>query len=178
MDDLLLLKQSVGHKLDELPDPTLDLAPWWNFMVQYPGQWSSLVKALFTSRSTRLEAVPMSGGETFPCPECDTHWSSNTARAMHRQQKHGYSAMGSRTLATAICPVCNFDYHSRRRMLRHLRYGSRTCALAFLAVEHTLPLLDAETVQEILAQEQDERKKAKARGRAPDLANIPPVQLL
>ena len=95
---------------------------------------------------------------------------------MHRQQMHGYSAMGSQTLATAVCPSCHKDYHSRRRMLRHLRYGSRKCGLAFLDVEPTLPLLDAEIIQELLSQEQNERKLAKARGRAPDLANIPPVQ--
>ena len=61
-----------------------------------------------------------------------------------------------------VCPICLLDFHTRTRLLNHLKYRSKLCATTLLSSE--VPLISRENADELDSKERDFHRALYARG--------------
>eukprot|EP00959_Pyramimonas_sp_CCMP1952_P436787 9145840-Pyramimonas_sp.AAC.1 len=63
----------------------------------------------------------------FPCRECEEVFNTKAAWGRHRTLAHPEFDLAGALALGSCCHACCQDWHTRGRLLRHLRFGSSRC---------------------------------------------------
>ena len=66
-------------------------------------------------------------GKHFACDVCDIMLASKQQLCLHRFKKHGLKSIERKYLATTHCPICLMEFHTRERVLNHVKFRSDIC---------------------------------------------------
>ena len=94
------------------------------------------------------------------------------ALTRHKQRAHGAEHPAQRYAAGSFCHSCCTEFHSRPRLVLHLRHSSAACLRAWMAA---LPPLDDQVLSELRAAEKEERGELRAERRSFHKAWLPAV---
>ena len=113
--------------LASAPPPDLE-APFWVGVMRDKERWAQVVKSLhlFESALDNRAAVKRTVAATLSkacvCSVCNKKFASERALAVHAQRVHGYrKARSKRVDDSGVCPVCKATFHTRIRVLNHVR---------------------------------------------------------
>ena len=178
LDGLREIKATLATKLDELPDPHLDPGAWEQFWLQWPSQWTALIRQyLQKAAATQPEADDLEREQTdedWMCAQCGRCFASRRAVLAHARFSHGVRRTTGQLVVGSTCPVCGTNYHTRARVKRHLEMGALRCRLA--AQSGAMHVHDPDAVREADDQERLLRRAARREGANP-LGGPPPVRL-
>jgi len=99
--------------------------------------------------STSVEQPSLVG--TAPdsyCPDCDKAFHSQQQLALHRFRTHGYKDPVRMSAPFTFCLVCLREFHTRERVLNHLRYRSKTCKYNLMLKAPFLTEAEADSLDE------------------------------
>ena len=93
INDIAVLRDNVGGKLDELPQPQVSLQGYWRIAKEYPQAWKELVNTYHTVDDDSVHKPPVSNAglcaDASPmCEICGTTWASHRKLAAHKWAKH------------------------------------------------------------------------------------------
>merc|ERR1712194_175243 len=120
------MKSCLGKKLEELPWATENPVAWEQFWKSWPGPWKGLVRK-FAEKLSKETAEPETAQEVekkFQCTECAAKFTTHQGMQVHRFRKHGYRGWARKYISDGWCPICEVNFHTRARSLRHVQYGS------------------------------------------------------
>ena len=89
------------------------------------------------------------------CADCDKHFSSYQRMMVHRSRKHDYLDPINCYVSSNHCPICMLYFHSRVRVLNHIKYRSFVCKANLLLAGPIL--LDADARALDVAQREQNR---------------------
>ena len=144
--DLGLLRLALTPLLDELGDPAANLVRWSTFVRHHPTDWKKYIKKYLALPATDAESAAEDYDEAdgWLCGDCAQIFPSLPALKAHRLRMHGDRGLLRLRYAGSHCPHCSWDFHTRLRLLTHLRTGAKLCTVA--AANGALPLLPDEVV--------------------------------
>ena len=172
----------TSHEFMQLlppPGDTLDSqVVWINDMALRPSAWRSIANRLRKSSARSITVqkwkgpTPVSEEETHTCYECGAAFDTFNKLASHASNKHGFrSALSARLLGT-MCPACGWDFHERRRLLKHVKRqrAENPCAAAIMF----MPPLSFDEIQEAESLAQLQRKsRGKKQLAKPPVPHLP-----
>ena len=94
--------------------------------------------------------------EAHRCEVCDDVFDTPAALAVHQQKRHGLRIAMRRFAIDSCCRACGRWYHTRSRLLRHLRVGNTECWVWHC--RRYIPM----TVEEAEEKDNEDRKKGVA----------------
>ena len=134
----LAFAKLLPDKLDGLPLPSGRMALWEQFWLDFPAAWASLIK--LANRRVELQPVharrcllfaglvgdpdpPDSSDDLFLCSVCGRWFPTAAGCKIHAAKQHGHSSEASlkSRLDGTECPVCFTEFHTRARLVQHLR---------------------------------------------------------
>ena len=127
-------------------------------------QWANVVNTLFyvhsvLDRDAAADAPRAVAAAAFACNQCSRQFPSSKSLQTHRMKAHGVVTEWSRRIdASGICPVCCSVFHTRLRVLNHVR--SSACKAAVEEV----PLLSASTLDALRLSDRAARSAARRDG--------------
>jgi hypothetical protein len=126
------------------------------------------------------QGVPSSSEPAIlPCPVdgCTFSAKSKQQMAMHAFKVHKVKSIWKNYLGNLLfCPICLKYFHTRERVLNHVRYRSETCRHN-LVLRFTDTLWTDNEIAEMDLDEADCHKKSQASGKRRHQAEAPVVQL-
>ena len=132
--------------LASAPPPNLE-APFWIGVMRDKGRWAQVVKSVhffesaLDGRAAAKRTVAATLSKTHECNECHNKFASERASAAHAHRAHGYrTEWSNRVDDSGVCPVCKATFHTRIRVLNHVR--SSACRTEVV----DLPELSVETI--------------------------------
>lgn len=174
--DLALLS-IASPKCESLPDPIEDMAPWEQLASDHKAAWKTLVKQTMSDieRFSFHEKPDEQPGPVCEVvyPECSAVFCSSQALAVHRRQKHGVRDETRSYFHVSICRACQNNYHSRSRLLLHLRYSQRCRDMLPMVA----PMLESDAVERLDAANRKLHQQNRKRGLQPFFAECPPRAL-
>ena len=141
--DLKHLYSTCKSFLPELPDPTVSIAERFQSFREAPRMWSSVCQKASKQYVDNLGndisdlslyvCSNIEQPEHF-CSECTKAFDTKVQLLSHRSKMHGYRSPLAMRICTTHCPSCCVEFHSRHRLISHLRrHGSNNkCAVAVL----------------------------------------------
>lgn len=105
-----------------------------SIMTEVKSGHEEIVKAL-----TTLELPPLRlerkedalNSTTYHCDQCDAHFNTAQALAIHQWRKHGRLSQERQLMTSTTCMVCQRNYWTTQRLQQHLRYSRRTQGRCF-----------------------------------------------
>lgn len=149
----------VSDRLSQAPSP-VDKPQFWMELIR-SSSWKGIIKRipLQTGRgNTKLGSVDAASDVEWKCQECGKVMPTHQAWASHRFRSHGIKSGLSRWCWSVHCLVCLKWYHSRERLMKHLK-ASTGCALLTIA---NVPPMNEEQEKECDEEERARRKRKKA----------------
>lgn len=134
-----------------LPDPKSHFPAWNDILLHHGGYWKKLIKKGLAhaclQRENEATAVQLhrrvaellhkqgwithlpttenlcaEQPEVFGCMHCQTSHASKAGESAHMFKKHGFCASARQLFADTSCPNCLREYHTRAKVLAHLRH--------------------------------------------------------
>ena len=136
LQDLFDIWQVLSGKLEQLPDPFHNTAPWYDVAYRFPHVWKALVR-LYMSRCVDMdrsatERDPSDVGQQqldeiymFRCEECLRAFATFGGLTAHQAHMHGRVDWTRRFVGSTSCPVCHGEYWTRLRVRLHLKHSRR-----------------------------------------------------
>jgi len=150
-DDFRWLWQQL-HNSTSLPDPSLHFPVWQDILMHHGGYWKKLIKKGVAHACLQREnediAVQMhrrvanilhqhgwapelpinkhkyqKQSQAFGCMQCRTTHASRAGESAHMFRRHGYRASARQLFDGTSCPHCLREYHTRAKVLAHLRHA-------------------------------------------------------
>ena len=83
------------------------------------------------------------------CYECSAVFTTHALMLCHASHKHGYVSPLKARIRTPVCPCCHWDFHTKARLLHHLRRegGNNRCAISDCAHVPILCPAEAEHIE-------------------------------
>ena len=135
-----------------LPDPTLHFPVWQDLLIHHGGYWKKLLKKgaahaclqrenedIAIQMHRRVADILHQHGWTPPPPRpvqqavqtsiaygclyCMTAHSTRAGESAHMFKRHGFRASARRLFDGTSCPNCLREYHTRAKVLAHLRHA-------------------------------------------------------
>ncbi len=150
-DDLHALEAHIA------PDP-------WRFKKTVCGYAGSEFANLDVPKVFSCFSVPSSS--IHHCPRCAKTFDSIQKLNLHLFKAQGLKNPIRRLVSTSTCPICLTEFHTRTRILNHLRYRSHVCrcnlliAGPLLSVEADLLDFEEAVANRLLAQSGSRAHKA------------------
>ena len=107
---------------------------------------------------------------TFPCYVCGTDFLTKRALQTHTSKAHGYTNPLRMRMRTSKCECCKWEFHTRLRLLEHLRKnGNRPDAPTQCHAHYinNVPLLTQAQFRKNSAEDQALRAKLLRQGLRP-----------
>ena len=79
------------------------------------------------------ECETLEPNEGHGCHECGMNFKDETSLATHRQRRHGHRVAMRRFAIDGACRICGRFYHTRPRLLRHLKGDKPVAGLRSVA---------------------------------------------
>ena len=176
--DLVRMANFHYKKLAELGDPTECAEKWASLILNFPGEWRALVKALsFNSMeldvASKTRSSPGEWGSQplyeHKCTVCNSTFASLKAlqaheRARHRKRTKLASLVGS----SKVCPCCHVQFSTRSRLLAHVSEkrirGARSYSCHTLMSAGLVPAVGTEELNTALAADTAARTEARKAG--------------
>jgi len=112
---------------------------------------------------TTLQSSPKNTGPcTHLCHYCDIYFASVQQHSLHMFKSHGIKNPIRLHFSGIHCPICLKMFHTRERVLNHLRYRSSICRLNLLRRD---PVLTATEANELDASEAGANRKLQSSGK-------------
>ena len=176
--------QLASTKLENVQPPHHDVQTWENIASKFQNSWKGLLKdalpamSVFLSRGNPQQEEKQEDTHPPPQPQwmcavCPATFKSKTAKAVHERHKHAILAPERYYARGSSCLSCQHDYHSRARLVIHLRMVPKCMSAMPLIAE---PL----TTDEVLALDAADRPLARANRKAglqTFFAHLPPFPL-
>ena len=118
--------------------------------------------AVLPGASRGLISQEPAASQLAPCPLCSFRAKNRTGLAAHLAHAHGLRSVTRRLAASSTCPSCLINFHTRTRVLQHLRRHSP----CFQALRHGGWGLPESVAEELDKQELARWKVTRGRGRA------------
>merc|ERR1712194_995033 len=170
--DLARMQHKVAGKVDEL-DPR-QVNQWGQLWQNHGGAWQQLIKRFLLAVSKdadlalKLESTTKKGLVEDEQPDflcmtagCGKFFASKPALDTHQQVAHGKTTPWKDFITTSACPVCEKEFHSIGRIVRHLRKKT-LCQEAVL--DGQVPRVSQEARAEVDRRDKHERWTAKQSG--------------
>ena len=128
-NDLAFLQSYHSPKLDALGCPTAQAKTWAEFMKAFPEEWKELVAAV-SFCGAMLPVAPNTpppghNAGTFFCELCVERpvcFKTRKGLEAHLRTKHAKTTgLDCYVDDSGVCPVCNQNFHTRLRVLHHVR---------------------------------------------------------
>ena len=197
--DLALLKRHLPRELGSMSDPYNDLLPWWILARDHPREWKQLLNRFHTCRDDvelleQQRAVvetqdnpsggvvsndPVDAQLGHVCSVCKKAFPTYKQMSAHARSAHGrMSDFRVKIGNISRCPVCETEFYTRSRLLRHLserRVRSKArgepCQTALLRLQ--LPDVPNEEFQKLEAEDASTRRSYRRGGHRTILSEIP-----
>jgi len=104
------------------------------------------------------------------CPDCQVVFMSVQKLSVHRNRKHGFVDPINCHISGTVCTVCMLDFHTRTRVLNHLKYRSQMC-LSNILIQGPCMSMDAARTLDI--EEREFKRELYAKGLRAHTALIP-----
>ena len=144
--------------------------PWFQLWEQYPAEWKRMIR-LFLSKvaqdKTRAQQKEQEEDESDKseadhlCGMCGRTFFTKVGLSTHQRQAHAVRAVERDYVTGSQCPICEVEFHSRLRVLRHLKKVP-ACRESILAGE--VPQCDPEAIARADAADAEEMRLAKRAG--------------
>ena len=123
----------LHDKLADLRDPRGQWQRWQAFILGFPVVWKRLVKSFSVVARSPRQQVP-SSVVSWPCYECGM-MTFKTSKALASQQvrSHQKERLSGRYVKDGNCPLCGALFHTRRRAMHHVDFGSKACEARLLS---------------------------------------------
>ena len=161
------LKKLLPGKFAELKEPSLDMGPWAALWVEHPADWGCWCRLMLKTAAT-LQVVALGVLAAIPefsllvhaglslaveedellCHDCGRWCRTMVGLTAHRQIVHGdggLAAMARARVGGSKCPVCEVDFRTRPRLIRHLCHGAKKCVDALK--DGSIPVLPVDVVE-------------------------------
>ena len=151
-DDFKWLWIQLRNNTD-LPDPVHHYPVWHDLLLHHGGYWKKLVKkgiahaclqrannAIATQLHCRVANFLHTKGwvsklpqkacseidppQVFGCMQCGTTQATKAGESAHMFKRHGHRASARKLFDGTACPHCLREYHTRAKVLAHLRQGT------------------------------------------------------
>ena len=147
-DDFRWVWEQICHTTD-LPDPVMHYPAWKDLIIFHATYWKKLIRRsvahAVAQRRNYLVALelhqnvgkvlydhqwvkrlPTDDRTTMPtahygCMQCQNRCLSHAGESVHMFKKHGQIAKARQLFAETHCPACLREYHTRTKVLAHLR---------------------------------------------------------
>ena len=141
----------------------MNLASWSAFVKKHVATWKCYNRKLLALPASPAESLAEDYDEAdgWLCGSCAQAFPSLPALKAHRLRRHNDRGVLRLRYAGSLCPHCNWDHHSRLRLLTHL-LGAKRCALA--AANGARPLLASAVGVQGDADDAQLRRAAKRQG--------------
>ena len=113
--------------LASAPPPDLE-APFWVGVMKDSERWAQIVKSVhffesaLDNRAAMKRTIAAALSKSCECNVCSMKFASERALAAHSQRVHGYRTEWSKRVDdSGVCPVCKATFHTRIRVLNHMR---------------------------------------------------------
>ena len=119
---------------DSMPAPSQELESWIAAFKAEPRVWRARFNKLWASMRAWTPSEPgpqvADAGGAVPCPHCNMVFSDNTRMLCHAATRHGYVNPMKQRLHSSCCACCGWEFHTKTRLLKHLRRmkGNSNCA--------------------------------------------------
>ena len=152
----------LHDKLADLGDPRGQWQRWQSFILGFPVVWKRLVKSFSAVARSPGQQVPPPIA-SWPCYECGMTFKTSKTLASHQARSHHEERLSGRYVKDGNCPLSGAFFHTRRRAMHHVDFGSKACEIPLLS-SPGLPELTEDEIA--LARQQDRLDYAatKARG--------------
>ena len=110
----------------------------------------------------------------FACLECEAVCFTARGLRSHRARVHAYRHPARLYASGSYCPSCVTQFHTRPRLLVHLKYTKVKCLRQLMALRTPL---DNETVIELDRADERERQRLRRIGESQWRARIPSIRL-
>ena len=155
MEDLADIRNSEQELFESMPCPLIDSAKWFNDIISDPVKWSRKLSRVamqsFRSRHRLGEETSLAPEllAHVQCPLCPKIYATIQQLRTHCCNVHSmYNPMQSRVYGT-ICVACGTQFHSFKRVTKHLMQRSERNRCHQYYLEHVLPV-DSTELKEIL----------------------------
>ena len=134
-----------------LPDPTAHFPVWQDLIKHHGGYWKKLIKkgvahACLQRENEDIavklhhrvadvlhqhgwaptlpshEHLPQQTNQAFGCLHCQTTHATRAGESAHMFRRHGFRASARQLFDGTSCPNCLREYHTRAKVLAHLRH--------------------------------------------------------
>ena len=126
LEDLQFAWKTVAV-LASAPPPDLE-APFWVGVMRDKERWAQIVKSVhffesaLDNRAAMKRTIAAALSKACECSVCNMKFASERALAAHSQRVHGYRTDWSKRVDdSGVCPVCKATFHTRIRVLNHVR---------------------------------------------------------
>jgi len=111
------------------------LAQWADCIYDKPKRFKKLVLkfskmrvANIPAHSDKTNCIPVQPSVSFDCNVCSASFSTFQKLSLHSFKAHGTKSIWRHFVSEShTCEVCLVHFHSRERLLNHIRYRSRIC---------------------------------------------------
>ena len=184
--DLQILKQALGDRMHDMPDPAKDLHSYWQLAKQFPHEWKQLVHMYFCIKDDpecqpkrKIEEVPRDCITQHICHQCGIAFSDRKQLAAHNWAKHRVKSSFREFIGdVSECPVCGVDFRTRARLVKHLserrvrsKYRTTTCHDVFLRSDPAR--VPDDSLQKLESRDASQHKQARKAGHTNVLAEMP-----
>ena len=172
--DVSWMQRLLRTRLGTMPHPRENPEAWEAYWIKWPVQWHLLVKSCLAQAvleqcaSPDADAAPnssSSGSDEWMCGTCAACFGSHKRLALHRMKAHGIRAFERDYVVGTVCPFCSADFHSRLRVLKHLKQSGVCGAMLY---SDMATKCDPHLVQQADAADAAIRKRARQLGRCPN----------
>ena len=172
--DLNCLRIALAPLLDELGEAGANVAAWSDFVRAHVPAWKRYIRAYLALPATDAEtaAEDFEDADGWMRGACTRVFASLAALRAHRQRVHGDRGGLRLRYSGSRCPHCASEFHTRLRLLTHLRVGARACTSA--AANSVRPLLPPAVV--LAGDEADAKVRREARRLGTFAQAGPPVR--
>ena len=150
-DDFCWLWRQLQNNTS-LPDPVLHFSVWSDLLKHHGGYWKKLIKKAAVHACLQREneeiaiqlhkrvanilnqhgwapALPKPSNATarqqhvYGCLHCQTPHATRAGESAHMFRRHGFQASARQLFDGTSCPNCLREYHTRAKVLAHLRHA-------------------------------------------------------
>ena len=128
--------------LQHMPDPKVSIYDWFAFFSSDPNGSQSLVRKI--SARLKVDSIATDVPPTLPnesrdhkCFACNECFPSRTQMLSQASNKHHYRSPIVMRICTTHCPVCGYDFHTRERIIKHIRRSGakNPCAIEVIKLD-------------------------------------------
>ena len=146
------------------PDAACDFKDVCGHMVQMGSPSKAIKKVMYSPifrADVPLKPAKVQSALSFQCHMCSRCFPSNQTRALHLFKVHGVKSDVRLRIDTTHCPVCMLQFHTRERVLNHVKFRSKVCRTYICDGP---PILTVEMADALDMQEQESNRKRAACG--------------